>query len=187
VGSAFLDIGKGTVARFHFTGGPIDAPKSASKAFTTIGHAAMAWARLEAQVDALLIHVNQARHDPKLYNPNHPIGFRSKLKLLKTWFNKHPPLKPLAAEMREAVTCLKNLSTNRNLLLHAIMDSYDPTSERVDFTSTKSEGDDTFRIRAYSATLQDLETATAQVIQVNELLWRSITSKVFPAKPAPRH
>ena len=103
---SFLDTGTRR-HRFDFEGGPIDNFETAREAFEVLGHAAMAWARLESHVDAVLIHVNKAVHSTELYNPEHPIGFANKLKLLKRWFNQHPFLKSLAGEIREAAHVFK--------------------------------------------------------------------------------
>jgi hypothetical protein len=83
------------IHKIRFTGGPLDSPeemKAAAELWRAIGLAACAWARLEQHLDAVLIHVNQPKHSEKLHDPDRPIGFKRKIKLLKRWFNQHPVL-----------------------------------------------------------------------------------------------
>ena len=177
MGSVFLHTGALNPVQFQFTGGPIDDPQTAHIAFATLGHAAMAWARLETQVDALLIHVNKASHSKEIYSPDHAKGFEGKLELLKKWFKNHPELKPMAEDMRAAVTGLKKLSKIRNQTLHAIFERYDADQQRLHFMAVKYEGKGTFRVRSYSATIKALQETTAQVVQVNKMFWDRFSSK----------
>jgi hypothetical protein len=178
VGSV-LGTGTGDFHSFEFHGGPIDDPKSVTAAFAILGHAAMAWARLEAHIDAVLVHINKTGNSKDLYKPGHPIGFSGKLKLLKRWFTKHPPLKQYEPKIRLAFTAFKNLSRSRNLMLHGILEAYDPETKIVKFTSMKFEGNDTFRVGSYAINLDQISQFTETVNQANAMFGRDISSKLF--------
>jgi hypothetical protein len=77
------------------TNTPLDSPTEmadAAELFRVLGLASSSWMRLEMHLDMVLLFLNQPQHSEKLYNKDHPMGFRNKIKLLKRWFNQHPAL-----------------------------------------------------------------------------------------------
>jgi|tagenome__1003787_1003787.scaffolds.fasta_scaffold19890819_1 hypothetical protein len=120
--------------------GPLDDPQeieAAEKLWIVIGRAACAWARLEQHIDFVLFHLNQKKHSERLWDSEHPISFTKKIKLLKLWFNRHPPLAEYQKTIRELSSHLKELGKARNIFLHSILDDFDPESERVTFRSVR--------------------------------------------------
>src|SRR5436853_427650 len=81
----------------NLTGGPIDNPSNAIRAFTIFGHLAVSWARLEQHVDLILIQVNRPDRSRALFDPNHPIAFSRKMRLLKKWMEHHPEFSKLSS------------------------------------------------------------------------------------------
>ena len=110
---------------FRLRGGPIDAFEDHKELFAAIGHAATAWARFEAHLDAILIQVNSESHSREVYNPEHPTTFARKVKLLKRWFNQHPSLSHLKEDMRRISTTAKEHSIMRNEFLHSALEEMD--------------------------------------------------------------
>jgi hypothetical protein len=85
----------------HASGGPIDDPAGARELFYRLGLAAATWARMELMLDAFLMRVNKASESVKLYNPIHPISFKRKVQLAKTWL-RHPKISPHGSLFRNA-------------------------------------------------------------------------------------
>lgn len=118
---------------FRLRGGPIDDFQNHKDLFAAIGYAATAWARFEAHLDAILIHVNAEAHSRKIYNRDHPITFDRKVKLLKRWFNQHPGLSHLKEDMRRISSTSKELSRMRNQFLHSVLEDWDAVKQVVRF------------------------------------------------------
>jgi hypothetical protein len=116
---------------FNFAGGPIDDIGEAEIAFAALGVAAMAWARLETHIEAVLVQVNKRRFSQELHDPEHPVFFSRKLRLLKTWFNKHKALAKFRPKIKPVAERAKALSAVRNELLHALFESYDPDGQKI--------------------------------------------------------
>lgn len=74
---------------FPFYECAVDSPDVPRSVYAAVGKAAMAWARLEQHLDAVLLQVNKKRFSESLYR-EHPGTFIGKVRLLKDWFNKHP-------------------------------------------------------------------------------------------------
>lgn len=113
---------------YRYIGGPLENPSHYPDLFQALGEAAMAWARMEQHVDAILVQLNKADHSPDLtpiYNPRHPKPFFDKLELLGDYFNKHPAL----ARYKDAVTDfrmgLSGLAPERNFIFHGILEDFD--------------------------------------------------------------
>jgi hypothetical protein len=130
---------------FRLRGGPIDDFQAHQQLFAAIGHAAMSWARFETHLDAILIHVNASTHSETIYNPEHPVTFNAKVKLLKRWFNQHPSLENLADPIRKITSRSKELSQMRNRFLHFILEEWDAPNECAKFHGLKWMGNDEFR------------------------------------------
>ena len=151
--------------RLRFVGGPLDTEReAATPLFAALGAASATWARLEQHVDAALIHLNQKRHSEQLFDPDHPVSFTKKLKLLKRWFvNQHPALAGDREENRDIATDLKVLSGDRNKFLHSIVDSYDPDTGTVAFIAVRALGEDKFNIARHVGTVASLLRFADQV------------------------
>ena len=133
---------------FAFYHSAIDDPDTPRSVFTAIGRAAMAWARLEQHLDAVILHINQKRHSEELHR-EHPISFEGKMQVVKRWFNQHPGLLPHKEAMRELTSTLKILSKEaRNPLLHSIFARYNAATKEITLQSIKYMGNDDFRLRA---------------------------------------
>jgi hypothetical protein len=76
---------------FKFIGGPVDDQSGAEVLFLELGRAVAAWARLEQQVEAILLHVNKREFSEDLFC-EHTVSFTKKLSILKPWFKKHEAL-----------------------------------------------------------------------------------------------
>ncbi len=163
---------------FQFTGGPIDNPDQAGQAWIALGHAAAAWARLEQQIDALLFQLNKAQHSEELYNPEHPIAFGNKIKMLKRWFNQHPALKERTQDIRDLTSRLKSLGAERNAMLHSILEGYSPDTETLTFRSLRFEGDGNFKIKLHKTSLKSVSSFAAVTNTANKWLWE-ISSELF--------
>lgn len=160
---------EGITHDFLLIGGPIDDAEAHKELFEAIGLAAISWARLEQHLDAVLIHVNKAKFE-ELYEPQHPIAFSGKVRLLKSWFNNHPELSALEDEMRQLTSSLKKLSPHRNFYLHSILEGWNPTTQMVTFNSIKYEGDDDFRCRREDVPLEAIRSFTRMVNVSNKYL-----------------
>jgi hypothetical protein len=131
------------ITRLNFIGGPLDDEeqlKASAELLNAIGLATCVWARVEQLIDAALIYLNQPKHSEKIHDPDHPIGFKRKIKLLKRWFNQHPALADHRDVIREITTELLELSGTRNAVLHSILDSYDPNTKTLVFRSIQPAG-----------------------------------------------
>ena len=138
---------------------PLDDPNKMAEAaelFRAIGLATSSWARLETHIDMVLIHLNQPKHSRELYEKDHPVGFRSKVKLLKRWFNKHPALQPQAAALRAIAPKFLALGRQRNIFLHSILSDYDPATRQAIWRGIKAEGEETFRVGKHVGSVDHL-------------------------------
>jgi len=158
-------IGPGVSHTFLLDGGPLENPENFQSALFTIGFITAAWARLEQQIDMIIIQVNKAQHSTEtreLYDPEHPASFSRKIKVLKKYFNQHPALKAHKAAMQDFTPKLKKLSQHRNACVHAILEAYDSATDTIKLNSIKFEGNDTF-----TATDRTLAISTIQALAVN--------------------
>ena len=147
------------IERITLTNTPLDDPNKMAEAaelFRAIGLATSSWARLETHIDMVLIHLNQPKHSLKLYQKDHPIGFKSKVKLLKRWFNQHPALKPQAGGLRAIAPKFLELGQQRNIFLHSILSDYDPATKRAIWRGIKPEGEETYRVGKHIGSVDHL-------------------------------
>lgn len=164
--------------QFNFTGGPVDSPELAESAFTAFGLAAMAWARLETHLDALLIHLNKKRFSKEIFDPKHPVSFARKLKLLKQWFGGHKALSQTKPAIDKLVTQLKTLSEARNAFMHALFSAYDVEKDEITLRSIFYAGNDEFHIQRRDVGTAKLIRFALTVNSANESL-AVITSALF--------
>jgi hypothetical protein len=118
---------KDKTQKFRLIGGPIEQPEKCGKLFHLIGHAAASWARMEQHIDAILVQINKKDHSDELtdmYDPRHPGNFDTKIKLLKRYFHRHPRLGTHANEVNILANGLKKLSSDRNSMMHGILEDY---------------------------------------------------------------
>lgn len=136
------------LCQFNFSGGPVEAPDTEELAlpFHAFGFVAMAWARLETHLDALLIHLNKRQFSKEIFDPDHPVSFSRKLRLLKTWFGKQKALSKYKPAIDKLAKQLKTLSQARNSFLHALFSAYDAQKSEVTLRSLYYVGDEEFQI-----------------------------------------
>lgn len=96
-------------------------------------------------LDMVLMFLNRPHYSKNLYEPDHPVGFKSKIKLLKRWFNQHPVLSVFADEFRCLAGPILSLSRTRNIFLHSILASFDPKTKKGVWRSIKAESQDTYK------------------------------------------
>ena len=146
--SELTDRERRKLCQFDFCGGPIEAPDTEELAlpFHAFGFVAMAWARLETHLDALLIHLNKRQFSKEIFDPDHPVSFSRKLRLLKTWFGKHKALSQYKPTIDKLTTQLKTLSQARNGFLHALFSEYDDQKREVTLRSLYYAGNEEFHI-----------------------------------------
>ena len=165
--------------QFNFTGGPLEDPTlPGDLSFAAFGFAAMAWARVETHLDALLIHLNKRRFSQEAFDPDHPVSFSRKLKLLKAWFGRHPALSPYKPAIDTLVTQLKALSKARNDFLHALFSAYDVEKSEITLRALYYAGKEEFHITRRDFGTQKLIGFGVAANSVNQSL-AVITSALF--------
>jgi len=147
------------------TGTPLDSPTEmadAAELFRALGIASSSWMRLEMHLDMVLLFLNQPKHSKELHKKNHPVGFRSKIKLLKRWFNQHPALKHASGEFRGLASQIVLLSNTRNTFLHSILSTYDPKTEQAVWRSIKPASDSTYKVGKHTGSIGMLLNFSAE-------------------------
>jgi hypothetical protein len=105
---------------FHFVGGHLDdVPRYAENIVKGVGIAMLNWARLEQQIDALLISVNKPDNSTKPYKPTPYISFAKKIKMFETWFAHDPRFKKQHDRAARLAKAFKLAADDRNLLTHS--------------------------------------------------------------------
>ena len=162
---------------FKFVGGPIDEPADANTLFLELGKAATAWARLEQQVEAILLHVNKQDFSDELFEV-HPVSFTKKLRILKTWFKKHQALSSFKEPVLEIMSKLWGLADERNLYLHSILEDFDAMSKIAVFHRILPEGNDEFKLTKSEVPIEQISAFTDVVNATNRYLW-SLSERIF--------
>jgi hypothetical protein len=104
----------------QFAGGHLDqVPPYAETIITAVGITMLNWARLEQQIDALLICVNKAEFTTEKYIPMRSVSFRAKLDLFERWFVKDRRFEQRRERAERLLEAFKNASADRNLLAHS--------------------------------------------------------------------
>jgi hypothetical protein len=159
-------------------------PAVVAPALEAYGRVAASWARLEHHIDALLIQVNKPDHSEALFK-EHPTSFGKKIDLLKSWFNKYPPLSEYREDIRDLTSKLKILSKDsskqfisRNVLLHAIPARYEPETKVIIFHHMEFSKDGNIHSRHIRITLAQLETF-ASIVQLANTFLGHITQEMF--------
>jgi hypothetical protein len=145
---------------------PLDDPAkmaNAAELFHTVGLAASEWTRLEVHLDFILIYLNQPKHSEEIYDKDHPMAFKKKVRLLKRWFNQHPILKPFAADFRALSPRLIELSNVRNTFLHSILSSYDPNTKEAVWRGIRPLTATTYSVSMHVGTIARLINFAGEV------------------------
>jgi hypothetical protein len=129
---------------------------NAAELFRAIGLATCSWSRLETQIDMVLIYLNRPRHSLALYDRDHPIGFRSKIKLLKRWFNQHPALANGAISLRQLTPKILELNQQRNSYLHSVLQDFDPLTKVAIWGGIKAAGSETYKVGRHIGSVETL-------------------------------
>lgn len=164
--------------QFDFRGGPLEDPTGCEKMFYAFGLAIMAWARLEIQIEALLIQINKKSISAELFDPKHPISFSRKLRLLKKWFGRHKLLAEHSKIMDSFITRMRKLSALRNDYFHALLSVYDAKENTVTLRTLHYVGKDEFHIARREFGPQQLVSFAAAATRINNALWE-ITRQLF--------
>jgi hypothetical protein len=164
------------LVNFRFGGGPIDAFEANNRLFAAIGYAATAWSRFEQHLDAILIHVNADAHSEEIFNPEHPITFNQKIKLLKRWFNQHPSLAHISKDMRRITSTAKELSRMRNQFLHSVLEDWDTEKQRARFHECKWIGNNEWQATPVYWTIDGLTEFATNVNLGNKVLDASLSN-----------
>jgi len=164
---------------FQFVGGPIDDPADANALFLELGKAATAWARLEQQIEAILLHVNKQDFSEELFE-DHPVSFTKKLRILKQWFKKHKALASFKEPALEIMSKLWDLADERNLYLHSILEDFDPASKMATFHRILPKGEDKFTFTKSEVPIEQISAFTDIIRATNRYLW-SLSEGIFTA------
>lgn len=155
---------------FQLQGGPIDSPAGCEEAFAHYGRAAAAWARLEAHMEVIIIHINKRDHSQELYD-EHPASFENKIKTLKRWFNKHPVLLPHADDIREITSRAKVIGKEyRHFMMHCFFRSYDNATRTITLHKIAVLPDGNIRISLREQTLEQMAAFTDVCNTLNSYL-----------------
>lgn len=143
---------------YLFVGGPIDnADEEISSIFEAIGFIAASWSRLEQHIDAIILQINDPAHSAELYDEQHPVSFKPKLKFIKKWFNQSTLLAEHKESMRDITSELKTLSVRRDELVHSSLQSFNKETMEGYFESIRFDRAETsFKIYSFSANIDYL-------------------------------
>ena len=166
------------LCKFNFSDGPVEDPEGVEEAFLAFGHVAMAWGRLETHLDALLIHLNKPQFSAKLFDPDHPVSFSRKLKLLKVWFGRHKALSENKNAIDKLIPQFKTLSETRNAHIHSLFAAYDVEKQEITIRSIKYAGMSEFHIMKRDFGIEKLIRLTVAINRANRSL-AVITSTIF--------
>lgn len=101
-----------------------DAPMFARKMVYYYGLLAINWAKLEQQLDMLLLTVNLPEFSEKNYSEHPNVSMRLKCDIFRTWFVKDPRFKQVHDKSKRLHKSLKAASKDRNLLLHSSVQEF---------------------------------------------------------------
>jgi hypothetical protein len=138
---------------FELTGGPVDSYSNRA-IVADIGRALLAWARMEQHLNLLIPTVNREHYSQDLYDIDHPAMFKRKLKLLKTWFNNHPPLLERRDDFRKLSGQLLRLAKVRNTIAHGILESINRRTQTAVFKSVESKENSRFKVHRVEIQLE---------------------------------
>jgi hypothetical protein len=167
------------VLTFKFIDGPVDDPSDAEVLFLELGKAAAAWARLEQQVEAILLHVNKKEFSEDLFC-EHPVSFTKKLSILKPWFKTHKALLQYKEPFLEVASKLWDLAEERNLYLHSVLESFNSQSSVAIFHRILPKGNDEFKLVMSAVPLENISSFVEVVNLTNRYLW-SVSQDLFTA------
>ncbi|MCT7373436.1 hypothetical protein [Chelativorans salis] len=170
---------------FAFYHSLVDAdPALASPALEALGRVVASWSRLEHHIDALIVQINKPDHSQSLFEKNHPASFGNKVKLLKKWFNRYPPIASYTEDMRWLTSRLKMLAdddtsvgVSRNVLLHSIPASFDADTQTLVLHHMKMVGGN-IHSRHINVPLAQMRHFAEAVQTANKFL-STITQELF--------
>jgi hypothetical protein len=96
-----------------------EPPPYAIPFFTAIGFAVAHWARLEQQIDVLLMAVNREHHSTEKYKPTPNTSFRRKCDLFKRWFVKDARFAEYHTNAERLHKSFATANDYRTLLVHS--------------------------------------------------------------------
>lgn len=152
-------VGSKSGFELYASGGPIDQPRKASRLFAKLGRAAAAWARMEMMLDAFIIRVNKPSENVHLYDDEHPVSFKRKMRLATKWLS-HPAIIEHADLFRGAFSIIRDMAGLRNELTHSDVRSYDSTSGDFVLANMRSAGAGIFRLSEHTYNIADVDEMT---------------------------
>lgn len=166
---------------FTFDGGPLYKGENLTDLYAAIGRFSLAWSQTEQHIEAMLMQINNRAHSERLFNENHPYGFRKKIKALRRWFNQHPALSELSDHFKLISEKLNELAQHRNNILHGSLVSWDHGSKIAKFRTLKFEGDEEFSIKAHTYPIDTIHTLCNLIALTNRYLSR-VSHDIFQKK-----
>jgi hypothetical protein len=132
------------MVHIQFVGGHLDdVPPYAENILAGVGIAMLNWARLEQQLDALLIHVNKKDHSSEPYKPLRTASFKLKIELFERWFARDPRFIRQRKRAIKLVNSRTLASDDRNLLAHSNVQAFfKGPPVRMTVSKIKIAGDD---------------------------------------------
>ena len=101
-----------------------EAPMFARKMVYYYGLMAINWAKLEQQLDMLLLTVNLPEFGEKNYSEHRNVSIRLKCEIFEKWFVKDPRFKQMHDRAKRLHKSLKTAAEDRNLLLHSSVQEF---------------------------------------------------------------
>lgn len=144
---------KGSAYPFTPLEGPIDRAPHA-KLIAEIGHAMLAFSRLEYMVTTLVLQVNKQAASQTLHDPDPVAKFGALVKLLRRWLTKHPAYTHLtSADDDRFYEALLQDAVLRNELAHGFLESIDHNTGSFTMRHIKRDGRDLWSAttRTYAA------------------------------------
>ncbi len=132
------------MTEFQFVGGHLDnVPPYAENIVKAVGIATLNWARLEQQIDALLITINKPGHSTEPHKQTPYNSFRKKIEMFEKWFAHDPRFVNQHVRAAQLTITITAAAVDRNLLMHSNVQEFiegPPVKMKILKTVIKSNG-----------------------------------------------
>lgn len=163
----------------RLAGGQLDDPPPyAIPFFAAIGFALIHWARLEQQIDVLLISVNKESHSVEKYRPTPNTSFRLKCDLFERWFVKDPRFAEHRHNAKRLHKSFANANEDRRLLVHSNVQEFRQGPPPTVIFRNLVLGKDTLKVSKAEWTEEEILTVARTFSGLNRGLY-TITEKVL--------
>lgn len=129
---------------FQFVGGHLDnIPPYAENIVKAVGIATPNWARLEQQIDALLITINKPGHSTEPHKQTPYSSFSKKIEMFEKWFAHDPRFVNQHERAAQLTITIAAAAVDRNLLMHSNVQEFiegPPVKMKILKTVIKSDG-----------------------------------------------